>query len=485
MFKKKLYERITDNNQAGLGISFSGIIRYIPLIVCGSFFFLTIMIFAFGPLDWHVSNPAKLYIFLALCCMALTGGYILGVKKGRTSEKHLNLNVNFIFIICAVVFLIMYVPTLIATTGKWYPDVVTGITNTGKAYRLTQYYIDHGSRLVLYIRIIAAPFLVMLTPVTLLFFKKLSKANKIIGIIIIILNVCISISQGINKAVADITAQIVLVLLILLFSNHEGSKLFYRLKIIALIVVVCTLFCMYYTNSMSNRLGIDLTYSTEELNQAIENEINDNDEDDIKSDVTKQAISQSIQAYANFNTATEKEGYALLQIVPEQIRPSVLYLSSYLSHGYNGLSIALNQEFTSSYGLGFSDFSRRSILRLVGKLDAETEIYNRTYMYKTIRGGWETRSVWSTFFIYPASDISFPGTILLVFIIGFAFALSWKDAIKTKNPFALTVFFGFCMMVFYFCANNVMFQSGENFVGYTTMIVLWLVTRHILKKQKA
>ncbi len=114
-------------NTKDLRFTYTGVIRFIPLIVCGGFFAMTILFFAFGPLDWKVQNPVKLYSFLIFCCAALAGGYILAAVKGRTGREKMHINVNAVLIVCAAVYLILYVPTLIATTGKWYPDVVTEI----------------------------------------------------------------------------------------------------------------------------------------------------------------------------------------------------------------------------------------------------------------------------------------------------------------------------------------------------------------------
>jgi hypothetical protein len=105
-------------------------------------------------------------------------------------------------------------------------------------------------------------------------------------------------------------------------------------------------------------------------------------------------------------------------------------------------------------------------------------------MGKIEKYGWETGAVWSTFFIFPASDISFPGTVLLVLVIGFLLGLSWKDVVVTGDPFAAVTFMGFVTMVFYFSANNQMFQTGEACIGFLVSIAVWCVCRRIGKRRK-
>ena len=453
------------NVNNNLLFQFTGIIKYIPLIVCGGFFLLTIFIFAFGPLDWSIENPYYLYGFLFFCCIALILGYLLAIKKGKTETYKINLDINKILIICASVYFIFYIPTLLTTTGKWYPDIVTGLMNSGIAYKLSAYYSLHSSHLVMYLRILFSPLMIMVIPITLLFWPKLSTTAKVMGVTTIILSFLLGISQGINKSCADITAQIVLVLMILFFSNnHKGSKIFYRLKIISLIILMCSLFFAYNITIMRNRITTDISLP-----------------DDFE--ITTKELNASIDAYSTFGSAVINDQNIILKLIPDELESSVVYLLSYISHGYKGLSIALDQNFTSSYGLGFSDFFRRNISKLFDQPNFEDVVYSRTYMAKTTKLDWPVGLVWSTFFVYPASDISFYGTIALIFLIGYLFALSWKDALKTHNPFAIVAFNGFCMMIFYFSANNQMFQSGENFVGFSVVLLLWFISRLMLKRK--
>ena len=145
--------------------------------------------------------------------------------------------------------------------------------------------------------------------------------------------------------------------------------------------------------------------------------------------------------------------------------------------------MAMEEDFTSSYGFGFSEFLRHNISKLHPDSEFENKMYQRTYMGKIAQHyGWETGPVWSSFFIFPASDITFPGTVFLVLLIGYLFGLSWKDTLEGNNPLAAVVFFGFVTMIFFFSANNQMFQGGENFVAFVSCIILWLVSRWFSKK---
>lgn len=451
---------------SSLNLSYRGVMRFLPLIVVGGFFCFTILLFAFGPIDWQLHNPFEVYSFLILCVLALSGGYMLSVylkPKKVICEKQFE--INKLLIIGAIVFILLYIPTLICTTGKWYPDLITGFTDTGAAYKNTKYYNENGNQFILYVRMILSPLMIGVMPITIYFMPKLSKLGKVLGIVVIMLTVSISICQGINKAVADFTAQMVLMLIILFFANNVKAKRkgLYKLKIFLLIILVCASFIFYFTNGMNHRIANDISNTN-------------------PSKVTSDEITRQMSQYSTFGLGKSKDNYFIKKILPSKASSTLTFLTSYLSHGYKGMSLSMNEEFTSTYGLGFSDFFRHNFVKITHQ--DESSIVSQTYYGKTVKYGWKTGSVWSSFFVYPASDISFPGTILLVFLIGYLFGKSFRDAIETHNPFALTAFFGFSTMIFYFSANNQMFQNGENFIGFIAILILWALSNMSLKNDK-
>jgi hypothetical protein len=84
---------------------------------------------------------------------------------------------------------------------------------------------------------------------------------------------------------------------------------------------------------------------------------------------------------------------------------------------------------------------------------------------------------WSTFFTHPASDISFPGVVVLMALIGYLFGSSWRDTLTRGDPLACTVFFYLCILVFYLPANNQLFQGGELAIGVTVLSAAYLWMR--------
>jgi hypothetical protein len=308
-----------------------------------------------------------------------------------------------------------------------------------------------------------------------------------LGIFVILLNVALGIAEGVNKQVADITMQMVVALCILLFTKQKGRTTkkaiaWGKCRIILAMLLICCSFFLYYMNTMSGRIATDAV-----IEQAGDTDISEiidkmqEEDSELEIDVD---VNESMQSYATFSVATPKEGTFWDTMLPSKVQSATSFLTSYFCHGYHGLSLAMDEPFTSTYGLGFSQFLRHNVLKAIGKSGIEDSIVAQTYMGKIEKYGWETGAVWSTFFIFPASDISFPGTVLLVLVIGFLLGLSWKDVVVTGDPFAAVTFMGFVTMVFYFSANNQMFQTGEACIGFLVSIAVWCVCRRIGKRRK-
>ena len=152
-------------------------------------------------------------------------------------------------------------------------------------------------------------------------------------------------------------------------------------------------------------------------------------------------------------------------------------MTSYLTQGFKGLSIAMDQPFTSTFGLGFSEFFRHNILKFTGHAQDEPADVASTYAGKITGAGWPVGQRWATFFIHPASDVGFPGVVLLMVLIGWAFGAAWRDVVMFGDPLATSVFISLCLLVFYLSANNQLFQGGERAIGFSVLLVAWLAMR--------
>src|SRR6202035_2760114 len=134
--------------------------------------------------------------------------------------------------------------------------------------------------------------------------------------------------------------------------------------------------------------------------------------------------------------------------LPENAAVGVWGLTHYLSSGYYAVYLSLKSPFVPCYGVGNSIF----LVRQAARISGDQSILNRPYPMRVEKYGWDSYGLWSSIYPWLASDVSFPGAILVVFLIGRLFAMSWLDTIGGTNPLAVVVFAHFIIMLFYFPA---------------------------------
>ncbi len=483
----KIINFFRDGDESSTSLEYKGITKFVPLIVCGSFYLITILLFIFGPFDWNINNEFDLYSFLFLTVIFLILGYYVGTKL-KYKKKKIKFNSNHIMYVCFVIYMINFILTCYATTGKFYPDIIRGIFDSGTAYRISHSSLGTLEVILYYVGIIVSPFISFILPLLFIYHKSLNKISKILGYVCLLLNLCLGIAQGVINSYAIMAFQLFMFVLIYVFSNLKKIKKRNIILSLSFIVILLSSFFLYYKTIMTNRLLKDA--SGDEITIQHNDDVDDDKIVDINvieekknSENTEKEIDDMLSNSSEYISQTKIKDKYFYSFLPDSVKSGLNHLVSYITHGYKGLSFALKKNFTSSYGLGFSDFFRHNFLKLIGKSNDEKNIYKRTYMYKILDDGWETGAVWSTFFIFPASDIGFPLTILLVFFIGMLFSVLWRDAIESRNIFASVLFVNFCMIICFFCANNGYFQNGASFVTLCVIFVVWLLTRFLCKEE--
>lgn len=455
-------ESVTDADRP-LVLSFTGVTRFVPLLVCGGFVLATVLLLLVGPLDWHLESPVRVYGFLAAAMGALVAGYLAATLRQRSKDAtdgaayRPRFDASALVIIGGTVFLVLYLPTVHATTGKWYPDVWAGLTDTGAAYATSKDLAESGPKLVLYLRMLVAPLTIVLLPLTLYFWPRLSLAARWVGGACALLGLVLTMAQGINRGVAELCANVVLFLVLVAtaaLARRDWSRV---AKCAFGSVLIIGLFAAYYSTTIGNRVAADFA------------------RDNRYADSAKDRADQ-LRKTAELSTATEREDSPYFFLLPAPAEPMGVVLDSYLTHGYRGLDLAMQEPFEPTWGLGFSEFARHNITKVVGGPELEETIDDRTYAGQ-IDKRWPVGQLWATFYIHPASDIGFPGTVLLMGLIGFLFGLSWRDTLVRRDPLACTVFFYLCIAVIYLPANNQLYQGGELAIGFTALTLAWLVLR--------
>jgi len=426
----------------------------------GGLFAFTILVTAIGPIDWRFDNAAEVYGFLLACLLALTAGYVLSVRsrpRAAPVTHASTIPASLLVVVGAVLYLLLYPLAVHDATGQWYPDVYRGLVHSGQAYAAKTSAQEHLTQYAVYLGMIVSPVTIGVIPLTLFFFPRLSRTARVLGLLVLVLSLALGVAQAINQDVGEICGYVVLFLVVVAAtargSRRERWTRVARCGVAAALTGV--IFLSYYSVVIHNRVATDVA--------------------DSQGSVAAQSTDDAMNDYALHSLGERRDDSLFYRTVPAPLQGRAVMLSSYLTQGYKGLSLAMDSPWRPTWGLGFSIFVRHNVSRVL-RLD-ENRIEARTYEGEIDARGWTAGAQWSTFFIHPASDITFPGVVVLMGVIGFAFGLSWRDTCVRRDPLACVVFFYFSLLLFYLSANNQLYQQGRLAIGFTVVLVAWLALR--------
>ena len=416
---------------------FSVMTRLCPILFFIGYLNFTVLLFIAGPWQWPVQDGTKLYIFLAFAHIALLGGYLSAAfdpPRGYSQRFPFYKVATWTMLINVALLL----PTAAFRTGSFLPDVGEALRDPGTVYTETMALRDSSTPVVEYIRMLVGPFTALLLPVAVFYWRHLRWSIRILAVIAIFGTILLFIAMGTNKAIAD-TALMFPFLVVASHMSGVGRLSLKKLAIgAATALLFFSLFLGFFTSTMMTRSG----------------------------SIAFAGYFPALGLHADLNNFMIKDAPPLVQV-------GAVGLDSYVTQGYYALYLSLEEPFVPMFGIGNSIFLTHQAVRLTDHQD----IWKLSYPARIERSGWDAMALWSSIYPWIASDFSFPGTILVVFLIGRLFALSWLDTLDGTNPFAVAVFAQFVIMIFYFPANNQLLQFGEGLTGFLGTLILWGITR--------
>jgi hypothetical protein len=412
-------------------------VRLLPIVFIVAYLSFSVWLFAFGPWTWPIDNPFALYFFLTCAHFSLLLGY-LSAAFGKPLGYRGKWSVKQLVTVSLAVNLLLLLPTSAFRTGSAIPNVIQGINNPGDVYFSTNAMREGGGP-VEYIRIVLGPLLWLLLPLTVFYWQRLRWFTRILALTSVLGFVAIYVAIGTNKAVADFMLITPCLVVASACARHFRLTAV-RVAGVALVSgLLAWLFFLFFTNGQLGRLG----------------------------------SRQSIEYLPSIGLSANADNVLLENVNPD-VQLGIVGLSAYVTQGYYGLSLALHQPFVPMFGVGNSMFLYFNAVKVTGNENIEQLPYpvrvERAY-------GWKAYLQWDSIYPWLASDFSFPGTVLLVFLIGRLFAMSWLDTVRGDNPFAVAMLAQFILMFFYFPANNQMLQTGEALTSFYGTLALWLITR--------
>lgn len=414
-------------------------IAYFPLRLILGFLIFTEILFFIGPLDYSVPSRNSLFIYLAIVNIACYCGYRHGVKTYKFPKSiNTNKNHNKFISYCIIISFILLPFRIISLWGihsisptEIINHIQNAIQNPGDVYSDK---LDLISGFPTYLCIIMSPVIYITTALCIFYYSKLQKTWKILALLLILWEYLLPIGQGVRKGILDIS----MIVFFIYIAKRPHILLDVKLmrKYVLFILIFCTIFISYFIYSNLSRYGID-----------------------------------DAAVLIEGGTFNIKDSY--LYNTNPIVLSVICSIESYLCQGYYALGNALYSDFTCTFGFGSSWFG----INFMNRLGIDLLPY--TYIGELEKIGIDPTINWHSIYTWLASDFTFVGVPIFIYIMGYLFSVSWLDTLIERTKYAPAMFILFTIMFFYSFANNQVFSLS--FIAFVVISILWLRTRYSLK----
>lgn len=435
---------------------------YLPITVIVAYLAFTLILYVAGPFKWVTYHPLLFWSLQVLYIAALLYGWMIGIRTSVSNHQWEEwdskrcadmisplISVNFMY------ELINALRRFSITTfdiRKLLQAILTGATSMGSAYNTLQAGVDQtsagalGGMAVTLFNLCWAFFAFNVFILGFILFKNLSTYSKAVQLLTTGLIIGEYLGTGTNIGVFRVILIFVILYLIRVIRKNRaslpsGSKTkkknnTYKVFIFAAVAAVFVL--ALFSRIMQSRGGILLWQSNTYNVGGI---------------------------YLNKNSV-------FFKILPSGLFMLLIALSGYLCQGYYGMSLCMRVPWEPGAGIGHS-------MALINLFDrVSTVAHVSSYQYRIAElFGWEEGVRWHSMYSWIANDLTFWGVIPIMFFIGMLYAMAYKDAVITNNPYAKVVTYYFTLLSIFIPCNNQLFQSTYTYFAFVSALILWLGTR--------
>lgn len=435
-------------------------IYFYPLFFLQAYLILTLVVFAFGPIEYGLIKPYSFWFLIFLYHISFFIGYMfpfLMRKKVSRSLSYFALGQNASLRVFYLVLFLSVVASIVSFKGEdsflelfnpmyWFESALNGALNPGEAYnqKIARVGSDVTGDKLLNIGLFFIAFSkVLLVPFVVFFWPRLGVVTRFFSVFVTLLPLLSSLSNGTNKGVFDFVI-LYGFSLIVYFLYHKFKFGSYGLKTRKLFLVVILMSflgaLLFFGSAMSERGG-DLRYI--ESRDSLDN---------IK--VTEEALERSENNFLYYTYA---------------------WLGSYIVQGYYGFSLALDERFDTTYGVGNSAFLSRNFESLLG-----ADLRSRTFQYK-IDHIWGETTQWHSLYSFFANDFHFLGVSLVCFFIAYMMAFFWLEFLGSGNIYAGAIMPVFAILIIFIPANNQIFGFLDGLSSFFWFLVFWFFSSRKFK----
>lgn len=450
-----------------------------PIVILELYLAFTVFIFFFGPVEWHLPSAPKLAIFLVVNYVGLWLGYRWGIARGRLALRqsrvalmrqvrmppHLRL-----LILASMLFSIFStIVRLLAIRGD-LGAVISTILSPGEAYRESQVLaqMDRDGQVMASSRSLSWGFRItslfsafnhLYLPLGLICWRQMTVQFRILFFVALSFSLMYGLGTGAQSGLGFLLFSIMPVALYYIYVParpvigrlassirvaREAGLSAARVKLLILVSI-----CAFVALIMFFQV--------------------DRQEDSGRRAEVGQAL------VGSFGNVSE---HGITDIVGERINFGFVLLCFYVSHGYEGLALAMELPFEWSFGVGWSKALQVIYHNYLGGSD----LFTRSYLARNEAWtGWPALVWWSTIFPWIASDTTFFGTPFVMVLIGFITGRCWMDAIMTGNPIGFAILGQMFTLVFMLPANNALAQTLDGLFSLVGVVCIYMISRSYFK----
>jgi hypothetical protein len=405
---------------------------YFPILFLLSWLLFTILVFVFGPWKYELINPFIFYSYLFLIHLALFLGYLRGLNNNAISTR-ITIDYNRFVELTIIISFVYLIAKLLLTKGGDLANLINTFKNASETYvKSSLRFVNLFS----YTDIFFKPISVVAITNAIYCNRKLRWGYRYCIYFIILITIATSIGSATRSGIVQLVIICFAAFLLSIYQKNFVVR-YFRIALISVLIICASIGFFMYSNMLVNK---------------------------------REGITVANRLTGN----PPKENYFLYKVTPHNSHPFINGTSFYLSHSYYQLNKALYMPYR---GLGFGLTNSYFIMRNIEKVTGWSGLKDISYgirLDNEIGGGYGI--FWSTFYTWIASDFTFPGTILVVFIMGFLLSLALRDTLFSPNPFSVTSFCTLFYFIFHFVFNNPL-QDGAGLTTCFVIPLLWLILR--------
>jgi len=405
---------------------------YFPIVFLLCWLGFTILVFAFGPYKYKVTNSNIFYTYLLAIHIALFLGYMRGQ---RSNGRGFQIKIDYYrFVkICIIISFFYFIIKLVLTFGG-------DIRNFSETFRhASKTYLNSSFRhpnLFSYLDIFFTPISLIAITNAIFSYKNLPKRYRYSVFILIIFSIASAIGSATRSGIVQVAIISMSAFVLGIYKKNIILKYSHKVLIFFLAASLVIGFLTYSALLTNTRGG---------------------------------------KIYINpLTNKPPREDFFLTKITSPKFHPLINNISFYVSHSYYRLNKAMNLPFK---GIGFGLSNSYFVMDNIESLTGSSWLKNISYgvrLDNEVGAGYGL--YWSTFYTWIASDFTFPGTIVVIFFIGYFLSLALKDSLNYMNPLSVTVFCTLFYNIFHFAFNNPL-QDGAGLTTGLVVPVIWLIFR--------